>query len=448
MGGLQNLRREHGFEPLRVEGALPETLRGTLYRNGAGVFDRFGERCRHWFDADAALTAVRIEGGRAQGATRIHRTPQFHREEAAGQRLFGGWNTAPKRPLRELLLRDGKNPSATAVVPWRDRLLALCEGGKPVEVDPDTLARIGETDLGAISAAFSAHPHRVGDTTFNIGLLVGRRTEVSVYAMREAVEVIARFTLDRPVFIHDFIATERHLLIPAAPWRLRLLPLLLGRAGAMDAAEWLDRPAELFVVSLGDPSRVRRLEVEPHLVEHVIAARDDGPGRVSAWITKYPTLEAREGFLRGLVRGEVERPLGSRVARMDVDLARGVASFEDLGLPGAELPTAAGERGYLVAQSVAGARAPWDAIATLDLRDGVADVWESDGYPGEPIVAGDHLLTLVYEPSRDASCVAVLRRDQVSDGPVARIWFDQPIPFGFHGCWVRAAAELGDASEF
>lgn len=440
MGGLSNLRREHGFEPLRVEGELPRELRGTLYRNGAGVFDRFGEQCRHWFDADAALTAVRIEDGRVEGATRVHRTPEFLREEAAGRRLFGGWNTPLRRPLRELFLEGGKNPSSTAVLRWRGQLLTLCEGGKPVEMDPDTLERIGETDLGAIEGAFCAHPHRARGAIYDIGLTVGRRTTVTVYRMDERVHAVARFSIDGTTFVHDFIATDRYLLIPVAPWRLRLLPFVLGRGGAMDCAEWRDRPAELFVVPLDEPTRVRRLEVEPHLLEHVVRAQDDGPGRVRAWITKYPSLEAREGFLRGLVRGEVERPLGSRVAAISVDVERGEVRFEELGLPGAELPTAVEGHGYLVAHAEPGTRAPWDAVADVDLASGRVERWDADGYLGEAVVVGAHLLTLVYDPGVDASHVAVLRRDRVADGPVARLWFDQPIPFGFHGAWVEASS--------
>ena len=402
------------------------------------MFDRFGERCRHWFDADAALTAIRLGDGGAQGATRIHRTPAFEREERAGRRLFGGWNTPVKRPLRELLLRDTKNPSGTAVLQWGEKLLTLCEGGKPVEMDPADLSRVEETDLGAIRGAFSAHPHRARGAIYNIGLSVGRRTRVTVYEMRESVRALAEFDLDRPTFIHDFIATDRYLVIPAAPWRLRMLPLALGRAGAMDAAQWLDRPAELFIVPLADPSRIRRVEVPPHLIEHVVAARDDGPGRVKAWVTKYPDLEAREGFLRGLVQGDVRRSLGSRVTCLDLDVKRERIEFTDLGAPGAELPSAADGHGYLVGHSEEGRRAPWDSIIDVNLDGGVVERWTPDGYPGEPVVAGEFILTLVYYPDAAASAVDVLPRARIGDGPLARIWFDQPIPFGFHGCWAAA----------
>ena len=62
--------REHGFEPLELEGTLPAELRGTLYRNGPGQFGQFGTRYSHPFEGDGAITAIRIENGRALGASR------------------------------------------------------------------------------------------------------------------------------------------------------------------------------------------------------------------------------------------------------------------------------------------------------------------------------------------------------------------------------------------
>ena len=55
-----DLPREHDFEPLTIEGTLPRSLRGTLYRNGPGQFGQFGTRYTHPFEADGAVTAVRI----------------------------------------------------------------------------------------------------------------------------------------------------------------------------------------------------------------------------------------------------------------------------------------------------------------------------------------------------------------------------------------------------
>src|SRR5262249_51818470 len=90
---FQELSREHGFEPLRVEGHLPEDLRGVLYRNGPAHFKVGNERYRHWFDGDGAVSAVRFERGGAFGAIRTVRTPERAEEQKRGRILFSGYGT-------------------------------------------------------------------------------------------------------------------------------------------------------------------------------------------------------------------------------------------------------------------------------------------------------------------------------------------------------------------
>ena len=51
LGLATSLRAEHDYEA-RVEGAVPPELRGTLYRNGPGLFDRDGLRRRTVLDGD------------------------------------------------------------------------------------------------------------------------------------------------------------------------------------------------------------------------------------------------------------------------------------------------------------------------------------------------------------------------------------------------------------
>src|SRR5437868_170850 len=93
----ENLGREHGFEPLRVEGNLPPQLRGTLYRNGPGQFGQFGQRYTHPFEADGAAHAIRIAGGVATGASRIHQSAGLVDEREAGKLKYGLSVSWPRR---------------------------------------------------------------------------------------------------------------------------------------------------------------------------------------------------------------------------------------------------------------------------------------------------------------------------------------------------------------
>src|SRR5215510_2942343 len=89
MGALRDLPREHGFEPLRVEGTIPAELRGTLYRIGPSLFSSFGKRYGHVFDGDGAVTAVQFGNEHTLGATKLVQSEGLVREHRAGRQLYG-----------------------------------------------------------------------------------------------------------------------------------------------------------------------------------------------------------------------------------------------------------------------------------------------------------------------------------------------------------------------
>ena len=59
LGLATSLHEEHCYEA-RVEGKIPTQLRGTLYRNGPGLFDRNGMRKRNILDGDGMVQAFRF----------------------------------------------------------------------------------------------------------------------------------------------------------------------------------------------------------------------------------------------------------------------------------------------------------------------------------------------------------------------------------------------------
>src|SRR4051812_23020049 len=91
MGLFETLPREHGFEPLRIEGTLPADLLGTLYRNGPSRFESFGYKYQHLFDGDGGVSAVRFTGTGALGAAKVVQSEGLLEEQRAGRRLYGGY---------------------------------------------------------------------------------------------------------------------------------------------------------------------------------------------------------------------------------------------------------------------------------------------------------------------------------------------------------------------
>jgi all-trans-8'-apo-beta-carotenal 15,15'-oxygenase len=464
--GFQNLPQEHDLEPLRVEGKIPADIDGTFYRNGIGQVERAGVRYRHWFDGDGAVTAVSVTNGMASGGVRMVRTPGFEREQRRRRPLYGGYNTPLRRPIRELFLGDRKNPANTSVLIWQGRLFAICEAGRPFELDPRDLTTLGERDLdGVILRAFSAHPHPSPRrrAIFGFGITNGPTVAVTAYELPASGSArrVAQFMVKGPLVLHDFAVTERFLIFSVPPLRMQLLPVLLRRSGPVDAMKWEgDLGTEIIVIPIDAPDAMFRVTVEAHLSEHVVNAFERGE-EVCFDFTRYTTMRSLEDYVGGLIDGVVRTPLASTLSRCIVDVPKRSVRFEELSAEPCELPRVAPDKEtsahrFIYAAGFANETSRtsgiFDALKKFDVDRGTVEtvVLGHGQYPSEAIFiprGGDraaeddgYLLTLVYDGRLDRSHVAILDARALDAGPVARAWFDHAIPHGFHGQWVPRGA--------
>ena len=181
---MKTLARELDFTALRVEGKLPEGLRGTLVRTGPGLYELFGKKVGHSFEADGVLSALRLDGeGLAEGALRLIESEELKMERRAGKALFGTRTSYPRR-LWNSLRRVRKNTGNTALMTHGEKLFALVESALPTQIDPQTLETIGATNLGLIEQSFG----------------LGRQRWITGVADRDqhvAQEAVAADALDR-----------------------------------------------------------------------------------------------------------------------------------------------------------------------------------------------------------------------------------------------------------
>lgn len=107
------------YEIEEIEGLIPRTLRGSIFRNGPGNFERGGNRFKHVLDGDGLLCRFSIDGsaGRAHFQRRFVETPAYKEEEAADAVL--NRNTFGTQPAGGPLTNFGqlvlKNPANTHV---------------------------------------------------------------------------------------------------------------------------------------------------------------------------------------------------------------------------------------------------------------------------------------------------------------------------------------------
>ncbi len=444
-----NLPREHGFEPLRVDGQLPADLRGTLFRNGPGLFELFGRRYDHPFEADGAITAVRLQDGQAFGAARITASKLLAKEQAAGKALYGFTAPWPQRLIRSM--RDGiKNTANTNVVAWQGRLFALMEASPPTEISPDDLHTIGETSLdGAVPGAFSAHPHRVAarNALYNFGVRYGRQSKIDLFELPDAgpARRLGSVPLPFAPMLHDFCATDEHLVFLVSPVKVNVPRALLQVGGFAKMFEYSrELGTEVVVVPIDAPERVIRFRVESFFQWHFSNAFER-QGRIEIDFVRYPDFASFE-WLGGGVEGPF--PTGT-LHRATIDPNKKTLAARELWDVGCEFPRVHPDReGRDYRYAWVQIDAP-NAIARVDVATAEAAVWTTPAHQRacEPVFvpragtddeSAGWVLTLVYDAVEQRSHLAVLDGERLADGPVARAWFDHHVPITFHGNWVPA----------
>jgi all-trans-8'-apo-beta-carotenal 15,15'-oxygenase len=468
---LRDLPREHGFEPLRLEGSLPPELSGTLYRTGPSLYSSFGKPYGHLFDGDGAVTAVRFANGRALGAVKLVQTEELVKERAAGRQLYGGYGTRVpglKRFLPTPLTPKLKNPANTSFLMWGERVFALYEGDLPTEIAPSDLATIGEKDFGMIVGSFSAHPHAVSSrrTIYNFGLRYGRKTVLDIYEFKESGQSrkLVEIPLARTTMIHDFIVTEKHLVFFSPPIHFSPLRLIFGLDTLHSAMRWKpELGTEVIVVPIDDPKRWTSFTIDPFFQWHFLNGYERG-NEIVIDVVRFPDLDSNNWF-GALIQPRSSAYVGGELWRVTVDPGARRAASEVRWEHPCEFPRVApaveASRhaiGWLAAySSPAGKfvdRLP-DAIAKVEVETGRDSRWLSGGgVVSEPIFvprpgngaahAEDDgwVLALVYDPISDTSNVTVLDARDLSAGPIARAWFDHHLPATFHGAFAPAGHDV------
>jgi len=483
-GGLEPCGDWFGEARVTV-GELPASLQGTLYRVGPARI-RVGETLYgHWFDGDGQTTAVSFANGRCTLATRLVETPrvivQRKRGDSSGLAVRGAWTQASSWASNLFSLPS--NPANTSPLVWAGKLLALCEGGAPVEIDRATLETKGTLSSwlsSPLALGFGAH-FKVDDadeTLFNLSVAVP--SGIRVFALdKDGVEKRAAMVPSKhSVFVHDFAMSSRYLVLVIPPWissGWARMSALLGLAPFGHSFTWQPEiGTRVVVLRKSDLAVTRDTVLPPFSLYHVGNAfetegADGEPPTVHVQVCRL--IGDRAGLERNfsnmyqadLERGSfnelhtlslpAELPAGSKegdascAARMEPLLQC------DSLLP-MEFPVlnhrAAGRRNRFTYTAAKSSDAPgyFDALQKYDLDAGAVQTRrmapgcfasEVTVVPKGPAEDDCHLLLLVYVAERHATEVHVLDAQDFTGPPLAVCAFDQHVPYTFHGFWEEAA---------
>ena len=454
-GNFAPIRFEADAPDLEIEGDFPESLRGTLYRNGPNP--QFSPRDRyHIFSGDGMIHAFSIADGRVSYRNRWVRTNKWKLENAAGRALFGTFgNPMTTDPS---VHGESFNVANTNILAHGGRLLALEEGNPPFELAPDSLESIGPWDfsqrlVGPMTAHPKIDPHTGEMLFFGYGLggMGSPEMRLNVVAADGTLTRADTFEAPYASMVHDFVVTENWIVFPIFPATMNLERAI---AGGPPIAWEPDRTSRLGLLRRDRPiEELRWIEAEACYVFHPMNAFEE-EGRLRVDFLRYDSAPGFPGADGG--RPDPTKAI-ARLERWSIDLEGDGVTIDVLDDLASEFPRLderyAGlpyRHGYMASTEGEGGRdVLFDQLVHVDLHRQSFDRWHAgkDAFVSEPIFVprGDDapegegfVLAVVYLGADNRSDLMVFDASHLAAGPIGRARLDHRVPFGFHGNWVGA----------
>lgn len=455
-----SLRTEYDYAP-RIEGAVPDGLRGALYRNGPGIFMRDGIRKNNLLDGDGMIQAYDFADGRQRYRNRFVRTEKFLAEEKKGEFIHPTWSMAA--PTGWLDRVGGGTPISQAGVTTlvkHGKLLAFDEIGLPYALDVETLETQGQFPIqdGKDMLNYKAHTKTDGkngdwvlfSTEFGRNMIL----HVVVRSTDGRIKSRQSVTLPGPIYMHDFFLTERHILFLLNPMEMSPFPFLLGFGAFIDSLSWNpDAGNKMLVLNRNGDVDPVILDAPPSYMWHSVNAHDRGDEIIADFVG-YDDPDhfvgpdpAFQAIMRGR-SGEAKSP--GKLRRYVINPARKVLREEIVSDRHYEFPminpARTGHRHRTVYLS-AGSGDSWyhDGLAAIDMDTGKDRRFHFGPrhYVGEPVVTGGadgdgFLLAQVHHGDSGRTFLAIFEAADVAAGPVAKVWLNHHVPVSFHGWWQAA----------
>jgi all-trans-8'-apo-beta-carotenal 15,15'-oxygenase len=451
-----------------VEGEIPSSLQGTLFRNGPGLLEVNEQRIHHPFDGDGMICAIAFDKGRAHFRNRFVRTEGYLKEQKAGKILYRGvfGTQKPGGWLANAFDFQLKNIANTNVIYWGGKLLALWEAAEPHGLNPKTLETLGKDNLDGVleeGNAFAAHPridprceqNDGSPVLVNFAIKPGLSTTITIYEFDQQGKLLHRHDRSVPgfAFIHDFAITPNYCLFFQNPVSFNPIPFALGLRGAGECVKFQpDKPTRILVIPRNSKEPVQILETQSGFVFHHANAFEQGDEICidSICYESFPEVEANSDFRQvdfdAIAPGQLWR---FTLNLNDQSVQRRLLEERCCEFPYVHPNHVGHPYRYLfmgAAHNPTG-NAPLQALLKLDATTGEQQLWSAapQGYVSEPIFVprpdgteedDGWLLSLVYDASKHRSDVVILDGRDLNRGPVARLHLKHHVPYGLHGSWT------------
>ncbi len=457
-GNFLPVQRETDASNLPViTGRIPSDLSGAYMRNGPNpLFKPISYT--YPMDGDGMIHAVYFDNGRARYRNRFVQTSALNVERRTGRAVYGG--LMGPVAVDPALVHPGENPGPYRngafihVIRHGGHLVALDEAQKCYEMTME-LDTVGPWKAGTehpIQLGAHNRRHPQSGALFALAYSVAEPV-VQFHQINPSGNLVKTFPvkLEAPTMIHDFVITERHIVLLAGP---AVFDLAAARAG-QSLLQW--RPSlgmRIGVIAL-DGSSVTWLEADPFFVFHfangferrdqividyvrherfaLSPSPDPGPRKV-------PTLHRLSIDPPNRKFSDVEiNGLGVEFPR--VNDARETTPTRFVYLPtltaSLKLPDVPSDtfntmlkvdtaRGHVISHDFGNRIAGEAVFIPRKARGGGR---EDDGY----------LAILAFDPVNRTSDLVLLDAAHIAADPVAVVRLPQRVPQGLHGSWIPRA---------
>ena len=301
----------HPVQCETVFGAVPEEVKGgTLYRLGPGRCRLGSTKYAHWFDGDGCMHEVRFgkENGEVTMRSAMVETERYKAQETRAAKgdadivgARGAWTQATD--IMDNLGKFPTNPGNTSPVVFNGSLLALCEGGPPIEIDKKTLKTKGEYtgkftgDLSGFPMGFAAHSKIDANDGYMYawGLAKPPALGHRFAKISPSGEVLKTTNVPLPdplgfFLLHDACDTENYVVFVVVPWKAtigEIMPALIGVESFGHSFSYdSNAKTRIVVMRKSDLTVAMEVDVENFSSYHNAGAYEDEQGNIHALVCK------------------------------------------------------------------------------------------------------------------------------------------------------------------
>ncbi|XP_041824936.1 beta,beta-carotene 15,15'-dioxygenase isoform X2 [Melanotaenia boesemani] len=298
-----------------VKGCIPSWLRGTLLRNGPGIFSVGDTSYDHWFDGLSLINSFSFSDGEMTHRSRFLRSDTYKANMAANRIVVSEMGTmAYPDPSKNFIVKaitflnhtvpDFTDNGASNIIKYGNDYFATSETNYIRKIDPVTLETQDKVDYQkyvSVNLATS-HPHYDKEgNSYNIGTSIAEKgktkyTLFKVPAVSEKdkgkkipalknAEVICAVpcrSLLTPSYYHSFGMTDNYIIFIEQPLKLDILKMTTAYMRGVNWASCLKFcPEEKTLIHLIDKKTGKVVDIKycteaTVVYHHINAFEDDG----------------------------------------------------------------------------------------------------------------------------------------------------------------------------